>query len=158
MKKELTTELVTEYPDQSKVWLYQADRALTEDERKFIDLKLAEFVEEWAAHGNKLYGVGKTVNPYFIMIAVNDTLAPPSGCSVDASVHFLKELGATLKVDLFTRMRVTIEEEEEIKQINFSDLENHKDALIYDPLITSVGDFKQGWPRPIASSNFAQAV
>lgn len=151
-------DLFSQFPDQSKVWLYQSDRAMKDDEVKELEERLQSFVSTWAAHGNELWATSKVLNPYFAVIAVNDSLVPPSGCSVDASVKEMKEIGSELGIDFFNRMKVTIQEDEEIKQIHFSELNDNKSAVIYDPLISSLGDLRSAWPRAIEQSSFAQMV
>jgi len=151
-------DLFTQFPDQSKVWLYQSDRALSTSEIKELEQELLTFVEGWAAHGNELWATAKVLNPYFAVVSVNDSLVPPSGCSVDASVKRMKEIGQEMGVNFFDRMTITIKEGEELKQIHFSELEKHNEALIFDPLITSLGELRAAWPRPIEKSSFAHLV
>ncbi|RYM33402.1 hypothetical protein ERX46_10705 [Brumimicrobium glaciale] len=151
-------DLFTQFPDQSKVWLYQSDRALSKEEISKLENELTTFVEGWAAHGSKLWAGAKVLNPYFALVAVNDSLVPPSGCSVDASVHKMKDLGLEMGINFFDRMKVTIQEGEDLKQVHFSDLDNHQEALIFDPLITSLGELRAAWPRPIEESSFAHMV
>nr|WP_299201440.1 hypothetical protein [uncultured Brumimicrobium sp.] len=151
-------DLFAAFPDQSKIWLYQSDRALNSVEMNEIEQSIVSFVEGWAAHGNKLWASAKVLNPYFIIIAVNDALVPPSGCSVDASVHRMKDLGEEMGINFFDRMKITIQEDGELKQIHFSELENHSEALIFDPLISTLGDLRSAWPRPIEQSSFAHMV
>jgi hypothetical protein len=151
-------DLFTEFPDQSKIWLYQSDRALTTTEIRDLEEELVTFVEGWAAHGSKLWATAKVLNPYFAVVAVNDALVPPSGCSVDASVHRMKDIGLEMGINFFDRMKVTIQEGEELKQIHFSELENHTEALIFDPLITSLGELRAAWPRPVEKSSFVHLV
>ena len=151
-------ELFTQFPDQSKIWLYQSDRALSNEEMKQLENELVTFVEGWAAHGSKLWAGAKVLNPYFTVVTVNDSLVPPSGCSVDASVHRMKDLGLEMGINFFDRMKITIQEGEELKQIHFSELDNHQEALIFDPLINSLGELRTAWPRPIEKSSFAHMV
>jgi hypothetical protein len=154
----LIKDLFTEFPDQSKIWLYQSDRALSKDEITKLENDLGTFVEGWAAHGSKLWAGAKVLNPYFAVVAVNDALVPPSGCSVDASVHKMKDLGLEMGINFFDRMKVTIQEGEEKKQIHFSELDNHQEAMIFDPLISTLGELRAEWPRSIEKSSFAHMV
>lgn len=151
-------DLFTQFPDQSKVWLYQSDRALSKEEISKLEDQLLSFVEGWAAHGNQLWATAKVLNPYFAVVAVNDSLVPPSGCSVDASIHRLKDIGQEMGINFFNRMNVTIQEGEEQKQIHFSELKEHQEALIFDPMISSLGELRAAWPRPIEKSSFAHMV
>lgn len=150
--------LFKEFPDKSKIWLYQSDRALSEAEMKELETELVDFAEEWAAHGNQLSAAAKVLNPYFSIMVVNDDLVLPSGCSVDTKVKYIKELGEKMKVNFFDRMRVTLEENGELKQIHFSELGKHKEALVFDPLLNSLGEFRKGWPKVIQESNFANMI
>lgn len=156
--KTSNKNLFTQFPDQSKIWLYQTDRPLNDDEIKELETKLLNFVSGWAAHGNELWATAKVLNPYFAVLSVNDSLVPPSGCSVDASVHRIKEIGQEMNINFFDRMKVLILEEGQLKQIHFSELKDHSEALIFDPLLTSLGELRAAWPRPIEESSFAQMV
>lgn len=152
-----------DFPDTSRLWLYQTNRALSEDEIKLINIEISTFVSEWAAHGDKLWASGAVLNPYFIGFAVNDSITPPSGCSIDASVKFLKKLGEHLSIDFFTRMSVCYQrrEEEALNQIAFmklSDLKNPEDVLVYDSLINKLGTLRKQWPVPLKESNFANVL
>lgn len=151
-------DLFTQFPDSSRVWLYQSDRELSSEEINKLEKDLQTFAEEWAAHGNKMWAAAKVLNPYFSVIVVNDALVPPSGCSVDASVKFIKELGQEMKVNFFDRMKVTLQEGEELKQIHFSELDEHQEALIFDPMISKLNELREEWPRPIEKSSFAKMV
>lgn len=147
-----------DFPDDSRVWLYQTNRPLAEDEMKLINNKMNSFIKEWAAHGNQLWGNATVLNPYFVLIAVNDKLTPPSGCSIDASVHKLKEIGQLLNIDFFTRMKVTYQKDDTLKQIDFNELTNianTDDILILDPLIHTLGELRNEWPRKLSDSSFA---
>lgn len=148
-------KLFEEFPDDSKVWLYQANRALDAEEMDELEKELVNFADEWAAHGNQLAATAKVINPYFSVIVVNDELVPPSGCSVDTKINYIKSIGEKMNVDFFDRMRVTIEKEGEIKQIHFSELKDNKDALIFDSLISDLGNLRKGFPTSIENTNFS---
>jgi hypothetical protein len=42
---------------------------------------------------------------------VDEDFRQPSGCGIDASVHFIKEIGKKYGIDLFDRMRVSYVED-----------------------------------------------
>jgi hypothetical protein len=154
-----TLDVFNKFSDDSRVWLYQTDRALNENEISLIQSKLSVFVKEWAAHGNKLWANADVINPYFIAIAVDDSLTPPSGCSIDASVKELQGLGKVLNIDFFTRMKVTYEYEGDVTQIPFADLSNLENStLIYDTLISNLGDLRKNFPVKLEKSSFAHLV
>ncbi|PHR47634.1 MAG: hypothetical protein COA32_06675 [Fluviicola sp.] len=157
----MKNNVFTDFPDDSRVWLYQTNRPLVDEEVKLINNKLSSFIKEWAAHGNQLWGNALVLNPYFVVVIVNDKLTPPSGCSIDASVHKLKEIGQLLDVDFFTRMKVTIKKEGAVEQIDFNDFKSitaDGNILVYDPLIGNLGDLRNEWPMKIENSSFSVLV
>ena len=154
----MSNTIFQDFPDDSRVWLYQTNRPMTEEEVKLVDNKMNAFIKEWAAHGNQLWGNAAVLNPYFVAVIVNDKLTPPSGCSIDASVHKLKEIGELLELDFFTRMKVTIQKENSLEQIDFNDfitISSKDDLLVYDPLISNLGDLRKEWPLKIQRSSFS---
>ena len=152
------TDLFEEFPDHSKVWIYQSSRPLNESEMKELETELLNFTGNWDSHGNRLAATAKVVSPYFSIVVVDQVLVGLCGGSVDSKVRFLKEMGENLGTNFFDRMHVTISENGEDKQIHFSELKNHTDALVYDSLITSLGDFRKGWPKAIQESNYANMI
>lgn len=153
----------TDFPDSSRLWLYQTNRALTNDEIQLINNEIKTFVGEWAAHGDKLWASGVVLNSCFVGFVIDDSITPPSGCSIDASANFLKKLGAQLSIDFFTRMSVCyqIGREGALRQMDFRDLStigNPDEALVYDPLINNLGDLRKKWPIPLLESNFATVL
>lgn len=91
--------------DQSKIWIYQSNRPLTQDEAIPTQIALDQFAANWVAHNQQLKAMAILVEQRFIILAVDETLAGASGCSIDSSVHFLKKLQQHLGIDLFDRMR-----------------------------------------------------
>ncbi|MGM0479981.1 MAG: hypothetical protein ACQERC_12240 [Bacteroidota bacterium] len=159
----MNQQIFEDFPDNARVWLYQTDRALINDEIATVDRELESFVRDWAAHGNQLWANAKVVNPFFIAVAVNDKLTPPSGCSIDASVKKLQELGRSLSVDFFTRLKVTVEgTDEKPIQIAFDELSaaasRNPQLKVYDPLISQLGELRGDWLRPLGASNLSQVV
>lgn len=154
-----TLESFDKFPDESRVWIYQTDRALNDHEIKSVRGKLNVFVREWAAHGNKLWATADVISPYFVAVAVNDTLTPPSGCSIDASVKELQSLGKELKVDFFTRMKVTYIKDDHLDQVDFSDLSTlDENTQIFDPLLSNLGELRTKFPVALKESSFAHLV
>ncbi len=148
-------------PNESRVWLYQTDRALTPTEMGWLANEMKQFVTEWAAHGTKLWADGVVVNPYFVAFAVDESVTPPSGCSIDSSVKFLKAAGKELGVDFFTRMKVCVDTSDSIQQIDYHDFRNQHlsgDELIYDALISSLFELRNAWPRKLKESGLSGVI
>ncbi len=84
-------------PDHARVWVYQANRPLTDAEVSEIDTTLQTSLSTWAAHGQPLLASARVVENRFVVVGVDEGYSLPSGCSIDASVRILREIG--LKID-----------------------------------------------------------
>ena len=87
-----------ELPKTARVWVYQADRNLTTPEVINLTEKIQNFIAQWQAHQQALKGSVKIAHQRFIVIAVDEAFHTPSGCSIDASVHFLQALEKEFQV------------------------------------------------------------
>ena len=134
--------------DHSKIWIYQSNRKLTQEESIATQVALNRFAANWVAHNQQLKAKALLVEDQFIILAVDETLAGASGCSIDSSVHFLKDLQSQLGVDLFDRMRFAYKDiDGQIQSADrqsFSDLYTSgaitDDTLVIDTLIKTKGD------------------
>ena len=114
--------------------------------RKFyyIQSKIDEFVNvHWKSHGAKLNATGILLHNKIIALSVDDSSLGASGCSIDSSVKFIKELGAELKVDFFNRMYVLIFNGEETQRVHISDLSNYKEWNLLNPIVTTIKDIQE---------------
>lgn len=84
-------ELLT-LPDSARVWMYTAQRVLTDAECKAIEGALSHFRLTWAAHGKMLSSQSVVLLNQVVVIAVDESVQPATGCSIDSSVAFLHEL------------------------------------------------------------------
>jgi hypothetical protein len=132
-------------PDSSRVWIYQNQAPISKEVQGEIQQKLDAFVRQWAAHKVQLYGDSIILEDYFIILAVDENMTAASGCSIDSSVHFIKELAKEFDLKLFDRLNVLIEENGEKQIIHYSDLNKHTGATFFDPMITTLGDFRSKW-------------
>ena len=136
--------LISSFSPSSRVWYYLADRAFDGTESDYIQSKIEEFVNvHWKSHGSKLNATGILLHNQIIALSVDDSSLGASGCSIDSSVKFIKELGAELKVDFFNRMYVLIFNGEETQRVHISDLSNYKDWSLLNPIVTTVQDVQE---------------
>jgi hypothetical protein len=142
---------INELPGYARVWIYQADRLLTESEQQFLAEASAQFVAQWAAHGTPLRASAQVLNGYFLVLGVDEAQAEASGCSIDKSVHFVKGLGSQLNIDFFNRLNLAVEMPE-IQLVPLSQFENlaangtiTPDTYVYDNTVTKAEDFTGRW-------------
>jgi hypothetical protein len=137
---------------ESRVWVYQSNRPFTKEEKSNIEVNLNNFVAGWAAHGSQLVAKAEIVNDYFIVLAVDENTAMASGCSIDSSVKFIKEIGQQLNIDFFNRLKVVIEKNGETKMISFSDLTQYQDWNIYNTLVNNLKLLNSSFLIPVVES------
>ena len=138
----------------SKVWVYAADRELTDQEIANIESKTATFIRSWAAHGDTLYGAGSVFNKRFLVLVVDESQVPASGCSIDTSVQFVKSLGNDYGIDFMDRINMTIEEQGSYSRVHIADLKDHQDAYVFNPMITKLSQLDSEWKVKVADSPF----
>ncbi|MGI9159714.1 MAG: ABC transporter ATPase [Saprospiraceae bacterium] len=90
---------------QSRLWIYIADRPLTETESRFAQEALSVFTRQWTSHNHQLKAEAEWYQNRILILLVDESLAGASGCSIDKSVHFLESLGKELQIDFFDRMQ-----------------------------------------------------
>jgi hypothetical protein len=146
-------------PEESRVWIYQANRSFTDAELVEINKKLSRFIEEWTAHGKDLESGYKIVYKRFIVIALNQNMNTATGCSIDASVHFIQELEKAYNVDLMDKMNVSYKQGDYIayKPLNeFKKMAKEravsKNTIVFNNLVNNIAEFNENWEVPACES------
>lgn len=149
----------TELPATSRVWIYTANRQLTAVEQAEIQPQLDRFVQEWTAHRQALEAVAEIRHGRFVILAVDESKAGASGCSIDASVHFLQHLGQQYEVDFFERMTFFADNGEGFSPYSHADFvaafergELTDESPIIDPLVNTKAQFDSAFVKPIKES------
>ncbi|MCF1191667.1 ABC transporter ATPase [Mangrovimonas sp. AS39] len=146
-------------PDESRVWIYQANRSFSDQELSDIEEKLKVFLEAWTAHGSDLKA-GYTIKyKRFIIIALDQELQSATGCSIDASVHFIQQLEQAYQVDLMDKMNVSYKQGEFVAYkplIEFrkmaKDKAVSKNTIVFNNLVNNIAEFKENWEVPASES------
>ncbi|MBP3943119.1 ABC transporter ATPase [Sphingobacteriaceae bacterium WQ 2009] len=90
----------------ARVWIYQANRILSEGEVNYINTKLVDFLADWNAHGAALTATAEVRYQLFVILTVDESKTPPSGCSIDKSVYIMKAIEEALNIQLFDRFQL----------------------------------------------------
>ena len=146
-------------PEQSRVWIYQANRSFTALELQEIESKLNIFVENWTAHGSDLQAGYTFKYKRFIVLGLNQDLNKATGCSIDASVHFIQQLEKDYNVDLMDKMNVSYKQGEYVAYKSLSDFRKmakdkavSKKTIVFNNLVSNVAEFKENWEVPASDS------
>ncbi len=145
--------------DQSRIWIYQSDRPFTEIENDFILKKTELFLAEWTAHGHSLQAGVQIVYNQFIIIGLNEAINEASGCSIDSSVNYIRELGKKLNIDLLEKSKVTIKNNASVTLVDFTNIKKivsdgdiSADTEVFNNAIVSKQELKSNWIIPAGDS------
>ncbi|MCB0764143.1 MAG: hypothetical protein R2815_00200 [Flavobacteriales bacterium] len=154
-----TTKRMEDMPATARVWVYKAARDLSKAEQKLVRERGASFTSSWAAHGTPLDAVVEVLHARFVVIAVDEEQAKASGCSLDKSVGFIKQLEYDLNLMLTDRMVVVFEQDGVIKSCRLQELPElladgviTGDTMVYDDLVSTVGDLHERFRVPLRAS------
>ena len=138
------------FSDESRVWLYTANRAITPTEAHFVQENLEHFASSWKAHSTPLKAKACLLDEYTIAFVVDQTTANASGCSVDSSVRFVKELGKELNIDFFNRLNVVVEDANGNRTLHaYRKLKELTQSSYYNPLVDTLKALKTNWRAEI---------
>ena len=78
-------------PDNSRVWFFGSDRLLNDEEKSSLSIELQEFVSSWKAHGAELAASFEILHDCILIVAVDENVTPPTGCSIDKVFKLLEK-------------------------------------------------------------------
>lgn len=148
-----------EMPKSSRIWIYQSDRKLSDEETTEVTTTINKFVEDWVAHSTPLKASYVIKYNRFIILAVDQEYHPASGCSIDASVKVIQDLESKFKVDLLDKMNVTYKIGEFIAHkslIDFKKMAKEKavtdKTIVFNNLANTIEEFEDFWEVPASES------
>ena len=145
-------------PSHARVWIYQASNELSADQQQLIQAYIKNEVDGWGTHGTALRASAQILENRFVVIAVDESYQAPSGCSVDKSVRWLKNLGQSLQVDFFDRSIVFIGGQG-VETVALNNLKKAVEeeritpgTLVFDNTVSNKGMLEQSWQTTAAQS------
>jgi hypothetical protein len=138
-------------PDHARVWVYQTDRNLSDAEVQYIQQTLDFQINNWAAHGAALVGATAVLHKRFVVVSVDENHNQASGCSIDASTNWLKNLGTEMSLNFFDRSVAYIQGDEikTVEMLKIKPLVSEgiltPDTLIFNNLVPNIGEFNKAW-------------
>lgn len=151
-------------PDHARVWVYQSNRFLTEEELQTASEALSAFCASWNAHGAMLKAAFDIRYGLFLILGVDEQVNAVSGCSIDKSVGLIKALGERFGCDFFDRKLVSYRNAQ--NEIALQDINQFwalrkaglvdSDTVVFNNLVQSMSEFRSGWEVPFAKSWHAE--
>ena len=150
-------------PPDARLWIFPAARPLNDEERRRVLAEADAFIDKWMAHGVPLTAGRDLRHNQFVLVGVNERAAGVSGCSVDALVRRMDQLGRELGVDLADNAPIQYREGNTITRVSrdeFSALVAkgavNLDTVVFDNTVTNVGDVDR-WEVRAADAWHARA-
>lgn len=141
-------------PPDSRIWIYQTNKPLSEESLHFASQFLIKYCNEWVAHGQPLKASFHFEFNHFIILAVDETYNPTSGCSMDDSVRAIKHISSVTGADFFNRELVAFKKEtvflvgvKELKQ-KLQDGIWDQTTLMFNNLISTKDQLTSQWIVP----------
>lgn len=146
-------------PDESRVWVFQASRSFSDTELKEIELALNGFIKEWTAHGSDLKAGYEIRYKRFIILALDQSQTSASGCSIDASVHFIQGLEKKYGVELLDKMNVSYKQGDFIAYKPLTEFKKmarqkavSKNTVVFNNLVANKLEYSEHWEVPASES------
>lgn len=146
-------------PESARVWIYQCSRSFSEQELTEIRSDFDAFIENWTAHGNELKAGYEIKYKRFIVLALDQSAQNATGCSIDASVHFIQQLEKKYDVLLLDKMNVSYKQGEFIAYKSLLDFKTmakkkaiSKNTIVFNNLVTNKREYEEHWEVPASES------
>ncbi len=150
---------LADLPAHARVWLYKTARDLSNAEQNLVRDRGFHFTSNWAAHGAALDASVDVLHDRFVVVAVDEEQAKASGCSIDKSVGFIKQLEHDLNLMLTDRMIVIYEHDDKVTSCRLQDLpellaQGHltADTIVFDDQVSTLGDLRTRFRVPLRST------
>jgi len=153
-------------PDDSRVWVFGSDRTLDANQEKTLMSTVDPFLQQWKAHGADLT-VGRDWRAgRFLTIAVDQSTAGASGCSIDGLFRTLKSLEPKLGASMVTSGLIFYKDSngavQSVSREGFTELgakgQIGPQTRVFDTTVTSLAewrarfelDLKESWHARLA--------
>lgn len=140
-------------PENARVWVYQSNTILNDEQIKHITEQGDLFINQWSAHGASLKASFDILYSRFIIIAVDEQQAMASGCSIDKSVQFMKQLESQFQINLFDRLKIAYKNElNTISVVSLNEFEQlakekkiNENTIVYNNMVSTKSAFDKEW-------------
>lgn len=153
------TTSIDQLPGNARVWIYQSTRTFSPDETARIRVMAQDFATKWVSHNRSLKAAADVYHNLFVVLMVDESQAGASGCSIDKSTYFIKELEQAFQTDFFDRLNFAYWQDEQVKMARREALTElygkglvNDETLIFDNMVNNKADFDAAWRKPIGQS------
>lgn len=154
-----TSPVFQSMPPQTRIWIYQGNKPIPQEALPIVKDVLSRFAESWTSHNNRLNAYADVLLDRFVMLAADETRTGIGGCSIDASVRFMRQLGEQLRIDFLDRQTFAWLDDGQVRTATQEEFETlyqqgeiDDETLVFDNLVNTKEAFEKGWIKPLGKS------
>jgi hypothetical protein len=153
--------LIPNLPAHSRVWVFASNKLLSEAEIQDVSLLMSSFTAQWQSHGTQLLAAFEIIHECVLIVSVDESVEPPSGCSIDKVFRLLNQTN----IDFFQRTLLwipfcnsakIITQEQAILQ--FKNAELNEESLVMNTLVETLDQARNQFYIPLKDSWIAQKI
>jgi hypothetical protein len=147
-------------PDDARVWVFASSDPLDTDASARLLESVDAWLADWKAHGESLTCARTWRDDHFLAVGVDQRSTGASGCSIDALFRVLRAVEQEVGTSLLSGGRVFYREKS--GEVRSTDRETFGERLragalsddtpVFDTTVTSAGDFRGRFEKPVAES------
>jgi hypothetical protein len=147
-------------PDDARVWVFASPDPIPDDLARVLLQQVDAYLADWHAHGVPLICAREWREGRFLVIAVDQSTAAASGCSIDALFRVLRSFGTNSGISLLgsgavyyrdSEGRVRgVDRREFAKLVSLGELDPA--TPVFDTAVTTAGDYRAAFERSLAQS------
>lgn len=148
-----------QFSKNSRVWVYQSTTELSHEQTQQIQQQLNTFAQGWTAHNHQLLAGAQVKYDRFLILVVDESQAGASGCSIDKSVNFMKQLEQQYGITLFDRFNLAYHNGERIVSTSRNEFEElikagviTQDTFVFNNLVQTLDELQTKWEVPLKDS------
>jgi chemotaxis regulatin CheY-phosphate phosphatase CheZ len=145
--------------ENSRIWIYQSNRSLTQQEKESIFKLIEDFLNNWKSHGVSLNSGFEIKYNRFIVIAQDQNTQSVTGCSIDSMVHFIQKLEKQYNISLLDKLNVSYKQGDYIAYKSLKDFKKmvkdgavSKNTIVFNNLVQTKLEYTNYWEVPAFES------
>jgi len=147
-------------PDNARTWVFGADKTIKAPASETLLREVDRFLSQWRAHGSPLTAGRDWKYGRFLTVAVDQSTAGASGCSIDGLFRALKALEPKLGASLVASGLIFFRDEkgavQSVDREQFTALGAEgkiaPDTRVFDPTVTTLGEWRARFELNISDS------
>lgn len=149
----------TSFPSNSKVWVFQSSRPLTESDFETIKKYTDTFLENWDSHGKIVKSDYTILHNLFLVFFVDEDGDRLCGSAPGKLIRVIKELEQDLQIELMNRMNLAYLNNGQAQVVQMNDFtkliqDGKVDAstIVFDNTVSTKELFDTKWQSALKDS------